>query len=187
MMKIDSFFDTYEKRIHFIYLIFLFTCLTFSIFHILLGLKLIQINNYEEVLNLVHDNIVNESFFGRNAIQLLNIQVFNGISYIIQLISSLKIYEIIYFIGIILSCFTSKKKTGILQLFFLVLTFLFIIIVFLLAFQASSLYHVISYLKMISIELILIYGFSFLFIFIELIHTIKGYQKALEYHIEIVE
>ena len=68
MMKLDSFFDTYEKRIHVIYLIYLFSSITFSITHIVLGVQLLKLTTYEDVLNLVHIHVVNQSFFGRNAL-----------------------------------------------------------------------------------------------------------------------
>ena len=55
-MIIDSFFDTFEKRSHFVTLVFIITAILFSLLEIILGLNLLTVNSYDELLNLVNQN-----------------------------------------------------------------------------------------------------------------------------------
>ena len=187
MKFIDSFFDTYEKRSNFIYIIFLFSSILFCINEIILGFHILFIDTYDEILNLVNQTYLQHSFFGRNALLLLNIQVFNLFEYFYNLIISIKNYEIILFIGNILCIFTSKKRTSILNITTFVFMFIFIIIIFLLAINSTSLYHLISYIRIIGIGLFIVYSLLFVYDCFEMFKTIINYIDSLKVKVIIVE
>ena len=186
-MIIDSFFDTFEKRSHFVYLVFITVSIIFSIFEIFVGLKLLTINTYEEILNLVNQSYLQWSFFGRNSLFLLNIQVFDIIEFIYNLFMNIQFHEMLYFIGIILCLFTKHKKIGIVNMILVLTTFIFIIYVFLNAINSTSVYHLISYIHMIGIGLIVIYILLMFINVIQFIKTFNGYLEALKVEVIIEE
>ena len=103
--------DTYEKRKNLVFIIIVACSLIFSFMHILLGITLLPIQSYDDVLSLVDQSLIQQAFFGRNALELLNIQVLDMTGYLLHLFS-LKGFEWIFFVGNCLCLFTSKKKYG---------------------------------------------------------------------------
>lgn len=187
MKKLDSFFDTYEKRTLFIYLIYLFCMILFALMHVILGFHLIGVHTYEQTLSLVNETSLQNAFFGRCALGLLNMPVFDLMNYLIQMILSLHGYEIIFLIGNILFIFTKRKKNALYALSCIVIPLLILIMIFLMAFQAGTFAGAIAYIR--------IMGFLFMIIFIpllivEIIQFYKcfiEYQKALKIEVIIIE
>jgi len=187
MKLIDSFFDTFEKRSHFVYLTFIITAIIFSLLEIIVGCNLLTINSYDELLNLVNQNYLQNSFFGRNSLFLLNIQVFEFIEFIVNLLYNIQFHEKIYFIGIIFLLFTKNKKIGITNILIFTFTFVFIIFIFLNAVNSTSIYHLISYIHIIGYSLILLYSINSIIHIQQFIKTIIGYSEALKVEVIIEE
>ncbi len=186
-MFIDSFFDTFEKRSHFVYLVFIITSIIFSLLEIIVGLNLLTINTYDEILDLVNQSYLQCSFFGRNSLFLLNIQVFEITEFIYNLLYNIQFHEKIYFIGMILCLFTRNKKIGIINIITLISIFIFIIIIFLNAINSTSVYHLVSYIHIIGYGLIFIYLILMVIHIIQFIKTFNGYLEALKVEVIIEE
>lgn len=186
MRILDSYIDTYEKRKYLIYIGIVGCSLIFSIMHILLGIQLIPIETYDDVLSLVDRFIIQQAYFGRNALELLNIQVLNVVGYLGQLLS-LKLFEWIYFVGNGLCLFTGKRSYGYFNLLVFVFIYFFLIIMFLFGIHSGSLYQIMDYLRMIGLGMILVYSLSFMIQLKEFIDSIKNYLEALKIKVVIID
>jgi hypothetical protein len=155
--------------------------------HLLLGIQLLVTNTYDDVMNLVNQWIVQTSFLGRNALMLLNIQVLDLFQFIINLFFKNHLFEAIMILGSILNLFTKNKKIGLMNSISTIFLMIFVVIIFLLAIHAGTLFGVLLYIKIIGIALIVIYSCLLLASGLELIHTIEGYKEALKVEIIIIE
>ena len=186
MRILDSYIDTYEKRKYLIYSIICICGIVFSLMHILLGLKLLPIETYEDVLSLVDQKIVQQAYFGRNALQLLNIQVLNVSGYLYHLIQ-LETFEWIYFVGNMFLLFTSKSKIGYLNLYIYIFAYVYMIIMFLLGIHSGSLYEIMNYIRLIGIGIMIAYFILLIVQVIEIIKSIRKYRESLQYQVIILE
>ena len=186
MRILDSYIDTYEKRKNLVFIIIVLCSLNFSLIHILLGIKLLPIQSYDDVLSLVDQSVVQQAYFGRNALELLNIQVLDLTSYFFHLFE-LKIFEWLYFVGHCICLFTSKSKYGYLNLWTFILVYLFLILMFIFAVYSGSLYDVMNYIRIIGIGMILAYSISLIVQIKEFIIAIKYYIESLKVQVVIVD
>lgn len=186
MRILDSYIDTYEKRKYLIFIIIVGCSLLFSIMHILLGICLLPIQTYDDVLSLVDQTMIQQAYFGRNALELLEIQVLDVTNYFIH-IFYLKGFEWVYFIGNGLCLFTSKKKFGYFNLFVFVCIYVYLILMFLMATYSGSLYQVMNYIRIIGIGIILMYSISFIIQIREFIIVVKKYIESLKVEVVIIE
>ena len=186
MRILDSYIDTYEKRKNLVFIIIVACSLIFSFMHILLGITLLPIQSYDDVLSLVDQSLIQQAFFGRNALELLNIQVLDMTDYLLHLFS-LKGFEWIFFVGNCLCLFTSKKKYGYFNLLIFILIYLFLIIMFLLGIRSGSLYQVMNCIRIIGIVIILIYLISFIIQMKEFLIGIKEYIESLKVKVVIMD
>ena len=186
MRILDSYIDTYEKRKNLVFIIIVFCSLIFSFMHILLGIKLLPIQSYDDVLSLVDQGVVQQAYFGRNALELLNIQVLDMMDYLLHLLS-LKGYEWIYFVGNCLCLFTSKKRYGYLNLLSFISVYLFLVVIFTFAIHSGSLYQVMNFIRIIGIGMILVYGISMIVQIKEFIIGMKEYIESLKVKVVIME
>lgn len=187
MKIIDSFFDTYEKRISFIFIVFFVCSLMITITHFILGISLIVIKSYDDVLSLVDQSVMKQAFLGRNALHLLNIQVLDMVPFIWNIITSTKVYEWIFLIGNILCFFSSKKRLGFIHLLSFLFMIVYIVGIFLIAIHSTSLYHVMSFIRNIGLVLCCVCSFLFIFQIRELLNIIRTYKEALKFKVIIVE
>lgn len=184
MRKIDSFFDTFEKRILFVGIIYFICTGIFAVSQIFLGIELLRVSNYEDVFQLVHQFFVQHSFFGRNALPLLNIQFIHWFSYVVNIITHLYLFEMMTFILNIFFLFSRYKKYALMNIGIIVGTFIILIACFLLAFQSGSINQIIFYLHIIGMSLIVLFGMQFIISCILGIFTLKQYDEA--YQIEVI-
>lgn len=187
MIKLDSFFDTYEKRNRFVYLIFLLCCLMMAVPHLFLGIQVSQVQNYEQTLSLLDSKLFSICLLGRCALQLLNMQVLNIMTILWNILISLKLYEIIFLVGSILYLFTHEKKKVFVGVISFGLSILVIFINFVLGFAAGSFLEVIGYIRIIGISFILIYGIYLIFILFLMVQVFKEYLEALKVEVIVVE
>ena len=80
-----------------------------------------------------------------------------------------------------------NKRTGIFNGICLLVTFLFIIIVFINAVNSTSVYHLVSYIHMIGIGLIFIYLLLIIYNIVQFIRNFIGYLEALKVEVIIEE
>ena len=186
MRILDSYIDTYEKRKNLVFIIIVLCSLNFSLIHILLGIKLLPIQSYDDVLSLVDQGVVRQAYFGRNGLELLNIQVLDMIDYLFHLFR-LKGFEWIYFVGNCLCLFTSKKRYGYFNLLSFILVYLFLVLMFIFAIHSGSLYQVMNCIRIIGIGMILMYGISFVVQIKEFIIGIKEYIESLKVKVVIMD
>lgn len=186
MKLIDSFFDTYEKRTTFVLIIFTIVSLIFAFTQIKLGYMLSQVKSYEEVLNLLEQSLIQESFIGRNTVILFNQITF--FEWLMNCFTTLTMIDTFYFIGSLLFIKSEYKKISIFNFMTIFITFVLVIIVFVLAlFQSGSLYDVIGYIHLLGM---LIFGIYFILLSIEIIELIKAiqlYYEALKTEVMIIE
>ena len=186
MRILDSYIDTYEKRKNLVFIIIVLCSLIFSIMHILLGIQLLPIQTYDDVLSLTDQTILQQAYFGRNSLELLNIQVLDMSDYLFHLFC-LKGFEWIYFVGNCLCLFTSKKKYGYFNLLTFIVIYLFVVIMFFLSIHSGSLYQVMNCIRMIGISMILLYGISFVVQMKEFIIGMKEYIESLKVEVIIID
>lgn len=186
MRILDSYIDTYEKRKYLIYILIVGCAMFFSMMHILLGIQLLPIQSYDDVLSLVDRWVIQQSYFGRNALELLNIQVLNISGYAMHLLD-LKLFEWIYFVGNSLCLFTSKKRMGYYNFMVFLFVYFFLVIMFLLAIHSGSLCQVMVYIRAIGIGMILVYGISLVIQLKEFVISIMKYIEALKIEVVIID
>ncbi len=177
MKKLDIFFDSYKKKRLAVSLIYLFCSLIFVLIHVLLAFDLITSFNYEQAFSLADQWSVQHAFFGRCA--LLVLAPFLDIKDImIQMFFSLRIYEVIYFLGSLLFLFTRNKINAIGN----IAALLCIILVFGIAYirmdQAASVDQLITIVRYAGIMTILIFAFNLFFLVIRIIFDIQRYHQC---------
>lgn len=185
MKNVDSFFDTYEKRKHVICLIYFLCAILFTLFHLFMGIHLVQIVSYNDVLNLSVQPFLERAFFGRTALLLFNLPSFDFLAFFTSL--SFSLYEVIYFLGNVLGLFSIQKKDFLFNLLGILLIFFGILICFLMAFNSGTLNGVVFYIRVIGWMLIVIDGSLFMINVICFIKELMGYKEALKVCVEIIE
>ena len=187
MKKLDSFFDTYEKRTLFVYLIYLICSTIFALVQLFLGFHLIQTNTYEQTFSLVNEWTVQHAFFGRCALNFLNMPVLNVTDYLVQTIMMLHLYEIIHFVGNLLCLLTEKRNEALYSLLCLTAVFIVMIIVFLIAFSSGTFYGAISCIRYIGIMLVIAYLLLLFILTPSLYRCLCDYHEALKTKVIIIE
>lgn len=187
MKKLDSFFDTYEKRTLFVYLIYLLCTAFFALMHLLLGICLIQVNTYEQTFSLFNEWTVQNAFFGKCALNLLNMPVLDVIGYLMQTVGQMQLYEAVFFIGSLLCLFTKKRQQALCSLLCFALVFIIMIIIFLAAFSSGTLYGAIAYIRYIGILLAVVYFLLLLMLSGNIYFGFKDYREALKTEVVIIE
>ena len=167
MNKIDSYFNTRAKR-NCLFLILIYSLMIIiSCVHLYLGLVIIKALTYEQIFSILNSSAVNLSFLGRMTVNFMSTTRFEIIPVMSQFLSSLYLYEIIFFV---LSVFViiakantklEKQTKSIVLLNWCIYLILFaaLAIVASLAFKAGSLFDAFSLLHFFGYGLIGINGF----------------------------
>lgn len=186
MKKIDSFFDTYEKRILSLGILFLSLGCLFAFLHLLLGIELIQIRNYDELFSLVHQFFVQQSLLGRDVLLILNQPIFE-ISVLFNVVGSFKFWEVIYFLLLGVLYFSRYKRICQFNIIVLILVIVILILCGILAFQSGSAYEVMNYLRIIGFSLMITQGMSMIVLLYALVKVVMKYYDALQVEVQMIE
>lgn len=194
MNSLDSFFDTFEKRINELLLLFLISTLVLASLYFYLGVQLFQVMNYQELTSLLDIPWLNHLFMGRLAISLLSMPVLNLFQLFLN-VFRFWIVELLFLICCCLFGFTKGNsvaerkgkriaKTHVLG--YLVLC-LILTIGFAFGFQAGNVKEVIMIIKSLGILCCLI-SFALMGISLFTIAKVIAFDlpKALETTTEII-
>lgn len=167
MNKLDAFVNTRAKRNVLLLLIVYFLMSLICVLHVYLGLVVLKADNYDQIFDLLNNPIVSFAFLGRMAVDFMSLTSFHLIEVVQRFISSLYLYEIIFFILSSLVIFLKPvtrleknvRKMTLLNWCLYLISAALLVIVTILAFKAGSLFDAFALLHLFAWLLIIIHGF----------------------------
>lgn len=162
MNKLDALWDTREKR-NCLWCIFMDVFFVFiSAVHLYLGFVLLQAQTYDQIFQLLNQPVVSFAVLGRMVLNGMSVAMLEPISFVIQIITSLNVYEVIgfllSFIILIVKPTTRyerrNRKITLLNVGVYLLLLVMLLVIVVMSFKAGSLFDVLTYLHLLGYILI---------------------------------